>query len=132
MCKDIYQEKGFQLGYQLCHQLNQAVENGDLDKVKDLLKEGIPINWRQIRVDRKTPLLLAAMWSHWNVVRHLLREGADPNLVSSYGLADLHLADGYENWEVVTLLLREGSNPKLVSSYGLAALHLAARDGRHE
>ena len=61
-----------------CNQLMVAAENGDLIRVRALLKEEVDVNVRS--KSGFTALMLAANAGHLQVVKALLRAGADVNV----------------------------------------------------
>ncbi|XP_029005018.1 ankyrin repeat and LEM domain-containing protein 1 [Betta splendens] len=63
------------------------------------------------------------------MVQLLLTQGARPNLLSSKGVAAIHLAVGKEtekNARCLKMLLQHGADPNIRSSEGLTPLHIAA------
>ncbi|XP_056426295.1 ankyrin repeat and LEM domain-containing protein 1 isoform X3 [Hyla sarda] len=65
-------------------------------------------------------------------VENLLKNGADPNLVLSTGIAAIHLASGKENecaLRCLTLILQHGGNPNVRSTDDLTPVHVAASWG---
>jgi ankyrin repeat protein len=63
--------------------LFKAAQDGDLDKVNDLLKEGA--NPNATKFDGATPLFIASQNGHIEVVKVLLENGADPNKARTDG-----------------------------------------------
>ena len=80
------------------------------------------------------------------MLKYLLDEGCNPNLVDMYGQSPLHIAALSGNLPAIKLLyqgeydllsvlvnlkylLDEGCNPNLVDMYGQSPLHIAALSG---
>ena len=103
--------------------IHHAVKSGNLNRVKTLLNQGVPVNSRN--EDGYTPLHFAAYSGRVNVVQELLRRGAHLNPRSLYGYTPLHLAAFWNNPHVVHALIRAGVNPKYRSIYGHRAHNIA-------
>jgi len=74
----------------LDEELFDAVEEGDIAKVKSLLKRGANVNAGN--KDGLTPLHFAAIMGHVELVRLLLENGADPEIKNKSGISPLDLA----------------------------------------
>jgi ankyrin repeat protein len=89
----------------------EAVENGDLRKVKNLIKEliekGTDVNVRDIF--DKTPLLSAIRYKHLEIVKYLIEEGADVNARSMSSQTALHWAIYNGHSEIVECLVENGA-----------------------
>ena len=82
--------------------LLEAAENGNVDKVKQLLAEGSPVD--QVRsVNGAASLHLASLEGHTEVMRHLLAAGASRD-VAAGGYTPLDLAKGSNRTAAVELL----------------------------
>lgn len=103
--------------------LIQASRRGDLTRVNQLL--ALPgTNVNMTNVAGVTPLFVAVRNGHIEVVKVLLKAGADINMSTSFGYP---LLTGFiiRNLEMVKLLLKEGADPLVVDSKGNTILHLA-------
>lgn len=80
----------------------QAVRNGRVETVQELLAQGVPINARDGQGN--TALMLAVHHRRVLVVRKLLEMGADTSMVNSDGLTALQLANQLHFAEMVQLL----------------------------
>ena len=87
---------------------------------------------QNVRVDSlgsrgETALLLAASKGHSEVVKILVKHGADPNRASSDGNTPLHKAAMDGHAEVVIALLEAGADPAIKDRSGRNALEIAER-----
>lgn len=90
---------------------------------------------------RDVPYLRACYWGEAQMVRHMLRKGARPNLLGpaqthryddKRGYRPLHCAalrNSEENVEVVRILLEAGADPRLKDGMGRTPLELARQKG---
>jgi hypothetical protein len=114
-CKD-YQESPMSL--------NEAALMGDLGLVKSLLNEGANVNNRD-GYYLKTPLQLATMSGHKDVVEVLITHGAN---VNTSGTTPLHYASERNNIEIARLLIAKHSDVNAKNAVGDTPLHLAVRN----
>jgi len=71
-------------GYRHGHTaLMRAALDGNTEKVKELIKQGVDINQRDN--DGRTALMFAVINSHYETMRVLLEHGADVNAQSNKG-----------------------------------------------
>lgn len=73
------------------HQMIEAAEEGDLDKVKELVEKRSDPN-SQDEDSGITPLIQASLFGHVEVVKYLLQHGANPNIKDEYGSTALDSA----------------------------------------
>ena len=95
--------------------IHHAARNGNLNRVKTLLNQGVPVNSRNAR--GWTPLHEAAYSGRVNVVQELLRRGAHVNPRSLYGYTPLHLAALWRHPHIIHELMKAGANPKYRTIY---------------
>ena len=94
--------------------IHNAAKNGNLNRVKALLKQGVPVNSRNEA--GWTPLHYAAYSGHLSVVQELLRRGAHVNPRNAAGWTPLLAA--FKHPRIVHALIKAGANPKYGSIYG--------------
>ena len=96
-----------------------AARAGELDKIKNLLEAGVPID----ATDKygATALIMASGSPHLEVVEFLLDKGADPNLQETfYGADSLGMALFRGTPEVAIVLLQNGADDRAMA-FGAAA-----------
>lgn len=107
----------------LDEQMILAVEGGAAKDVLSLVKRGANPN---VLGAHTGALHSAALMGHTEVVKVLLKEGADPNLPDKDQLYPLHLAAKEGHQAICTLLLKAGANKTQQTTSGAMAIHLAA------
>lgn len=108
--------------------LHGAVRRGDLNSVKDILRNH-PAQLNALDEYRYTPLDWAATTAEWEILRLLLDSGAGVENIGWDGGTVLHRACHYSDTDIVGLLLQKGADPKKQNQWGRTALHVAARRG---
>lgn len=105
-----------------------AAQDGDLDRVKELVRGGADVNAAQ--GDGMTALHWAAMNGDPALAEVLLYAGAHPESTTRLGgYTPLHLASHRGLEPVVRALLAGGSAPDTPTETGVQAVHLAAESG---
>ena len=100
--------------------LGNAVVNGEVQKVKQLLDSGVAINQRDPS-DGITALSNAVLHGHAEIARLLIGRGADVEAANRDGNTPLHIAAFTCRFEIVRLLLEEGASPKTKNGRGETA-----------
>lgn len=100
-----------------------ASEQGDLNKVLKLLKQGADPN---AIGEHSTALHAATLMGHNKIVKTLLKHGANPNLKDKQDFYPLHLAASEGRIAICNLLLKGGADKEAIAASGGTALHLAA------
>ena len=109
----------------LNNRLIEAVKKGRINDVKSLLKSGADVNSRDPIFFNDSALMFASKnsrnGSSLDIVKLLVKEGADVNAVNDYGASSLILASGETNddssYETVEFLLDSGADVN-VRAYG--------------
>jgi cytohesin len=109
--------------------LRQAATDGDLDKIRRILKHGVNINARG--ENGWTALRCAVFQENLEAVNLLLTRKANPNLTDTQdGTTPLHWAAQVGNTEMVKALLEAGANPNVRDkTSGVTPLYSAATGG---
>ena len=107
--------------------LVDATQHRDVEAVRRLLKEGVPVN--ASRPGGFTALHWAAQWDQADVADLLIRAGGNPSAADNYGVTPLLLACTNGSAKMVDLLLGAGANPSANQVYGETVLMTCARTG---
>jgi ankyrin repeat protein len=105
-------------------ELIQAVEKGDIVKVRSLLEKGTNANAKDSR--GATPLHKAASQGNVHIAQLLIKHGADVNARNEHGASPLHYS---KNGEVAELLIKHGAVVDARDSDGWTPLHYVAEKG---
>jgi hypothetical protein len=105
-------------------ELIQAVEKGDVVKVRSLLEKGTNANAKDSR--GATPLHKAASQGNVHIAQLLIKHGADVNARNEHGASPLHYS---KNGEVAELLIKHNADVEARDSDGWTPLHFAAEKG---
>ena len=84
--------------------LHVAAEEGSVPFTKACIAAGAKIDTRTGGVGGKTPLMIAAHFGHTNVVRLLLKAGANPRMRDRFGRTACEIAADSDKVEIVRLL----------------------------
>ena len=115
----------------LAQEIHEAAINGDLDKVKKMLK--IDPKLVDVRDNSgKTPLHWACMGVHKDVVKYLVDQGSDVNARDNNKVSPLHSLSILGHNECIKLLLKKGANIGLKDISGNDALFYAAYAGQKD
>ncbi|XP_023834648.1 ankyrin repeat domain-containing protein 39 isoform X2 [Salvelinus sp. IW2-2015] len=98
-----------------------AAMDGDLERVKSLLKKGTDPNLRDSA--NYTALHYASRSGHKSVCKFLLESGACANPQTPGGATPLHRSAYCGQLDVVQLLLHHGADPQLCDGDGSSPLH---------
>ena len=107
--------------------LTKAVNAGDIQTVRALIKSGADVNARS--GDGSTPLLWAVHNSSDDIARALIAAKASVDVANDYGITPLLEASRTGDAAMMELLLQAGANPSLAHPEGQTPLLAAARSG---
>jgi len=93
-----------------CSAMRGAVRRGDTAKVKELIKKGANVNNTYNFGKPTTALVQAAGGGHMEIVRALLKAGANVHHRDKYGGTALHAAANYGHVAIAKLLLEAGAD----------------------
>jgi ankyrin repeat protein len=112
--------------------LHYVAGEGDLLRVGELLERGCPVDGFDDL--GKTPLHYAAENEHLDVIRLLLKAGADVNANDTSVVGNTPLGDvaGSCSYEVAKILVEAGADPTIPGWMQLTALHHADRRKKPE
>ncbi|WP_232214549.1 ankyrin repeat domain-containing protein [Rubidibacter lacunae] len=115
------------------HQLHFAADEGDLERVKNLIEDGHDIHAFDNDLSL-TPLHYAASKEHFSVVEYLLKMGADVNARQEEKIGETPLGEIADNCslKMAQLLVSAGANPTLPGWMGLSALDRAKKREKAE
>ena len=99
--------------------IHNAARYGNLNQIKALLNQGVPVNSRDGY--GRTPLHFAARRGHLNIVQELLKRGAHVNPRARNGFTPLIAASLSERPNIIHALIKAGANPKYRTIYGDSA-----------
>ena len=112
--------------------LHAAVYAGDTVDARELLELGANVNEARSEEDSKTPLLVAASKGNADMVRLLLKNGADLDAKDDCDNNALHIACSKGHADVANRLIKAGCDVASIAGNGATALHLAARKGHDD
>ena len=91
--------------------LRDAIDNGQLEKVVQLLDQGADINSPDAY--GFTPLIWAVSGSNIEIFKYILKKGADVNFVNKDGGSALYYAVTNQKIAQLELLLKKGASPNV-------------------
>jgi ankyrin repeat protein len=112
-----------------CMSIHTAAREGNLKEVKRQLAWGVNVNKSNF-FTRDTPLIEAAANGYLDVVKLLIKNGADVNLKGEAWYGPLHAAAAKGHIEVVKILLENGADVNIFHQN--KPLHNAAMNGHVE
>lgn len=110
----------------------EAVEKGDVEKVKILLKDNPNCINQRDEKSGFTPLHKAASNGQADICRLLIEKGADIHAIDNSQITPLLLASSNNQIEVAVLLINKGANIHQCDKQGGTNLHFAALGGHIE
>lgn len=109
----------------------KAIEKGDLEKVKESIKEGIDVNARDDGNTNMTPLLWASFYGRLEILKLLKDEGADLKVQNNLGENALMISIIRDRSDV-TWFLTQHVDLNLKNNTDNSALMIAASSGNNE
>jgi ankyrin repeat protein len=110
-----------------CRQLLDAATRGDIDAVRRLLGEGVPVGCRD--ECGNDALLIAAIGGHTDVVKLLLAAGASIESKTRFNATPLMIACLFGKDRTADELLRQGADVNVHTRLGVTPLMIAATRG---
>ena len=106
-----------------------AAESGNIEVVK-LLVRANGFDMKKNEGDGLSPLRIAVLMNHTEIVEELINAGADINLLDEDGFTILHLASGMGFGSEVRLLVKAGADLNIKENTGKTALHWASSNAQ--
>ncbi len=107
--------------------IHDAAKSGDLAQVQRLVVDGADVNEKAVRDE--TPIMIATLVGHGEIVNYLLQRGANIDARNASGLSSLHAAAYGGHTDIVKLLVAKGANVNDASNrFGVTPLHLASEE----
>ena len=111
--------------------LHKGCVSGKMSLVKAAVEQGVDYTSKD--ENGNTPLVLAAMYDHYDMVLGLVDElGCSPNETGNHGMSPLHRACCNGNLSMVLLLIKLGANPQQPDDNHNTPLFLAALHDKTE
>jgi len=105
--------------------LHAAIDDGDLEKVKELIAEGVNINKQGGNlVPAKLPLSRAIIRDQYEIFMFMLKNGAQINILDEDGLGPLHIAS--KDIRYIKPLLEHGADLSFRDRFGRQLIHRLA------
>lgn len=108
--------------------LSRAVDNDDIEAVRELIANGEDVNAKDAGYDKITPIFIAVENGNVEMVRLLIEAGAKVNVRNSERETPLMQMDGDATAEMVNLLIGAGAKVNLLDNDGNTSLILAAEN----
>jgi ankyrin repeat protein len=113
--------------------LHSGCVDGDNEKVKRLLHEGVPVHTKEYYCKhRETPLHTATRNNRKVIVESLLKHGARIDATDSKGDSPLHFACMNANIELVEILIGQGASVNFTNNARIMPIHEACKAGDTE
>ena len=108
--------------------LHQAVRNNNLKRVTYLIENGPPGMVNQAYSYGITPLHIAAAMNNSEMIRFLLKSGANTEARTEQGFTPVHWAASKDAVDALDTLVRAGANLSQTNRSGVTALHWASQN----
>ena len=110
--------------------LFKAVESGDLDRIKELHGQGVPLD--SVDEDGGTPMHVACFKGRLDVIQWLFGEGVALDVQSKMGTTPMHMTCANGHLEVVKWLFGKGVPLDVQEKNGSTPVHAACYHGHLE
>ncbi|GHM58178.1 MAG: hypothetical protein sL5_06130 [Candidatus Mesenet longicola] len=114
---------------QLDRELLTAAGSGNLDKVKDLVRQGASLEAKNKNDLYYTPLHYASLKGHLKVVEYFIENGADSKAKDLFGGTPVHVASWNGHLEVVKYFIENRADLETKDSSDRTLLHYASLNG---
>lgn len=108
-------------------QLLNAANNGDIEAIKQLLKDGENVNVQDS--NGRTPLMIATYRNDIKTATVLIQAGADVNIQDHIKNSPFLYAGAEGYLEILRLTIQAGADPAITNRYGGTALIPASEHG---
>ena len=102
----------------------RATSDNDLDRIKELIRDGKNINERAVNGD--TALIIASGRGYLSIVKKLIDAGADKDAQNDLGNTALFVASSRGQLSAVKILIDAGADKNLQNKYGNTPLTLTS------
>lgn len=115
------------------HELHQAIEEENIDKVRSLIDKGADVNLAADNErDVRTPLIAATFSKNTDIAKLLIEKGANVDLADKAGRTPLMFASANGATETAKLLIKKGAKVDSASDAGYTPLMFACAKGQTE
>ncbi len=101
--------------------IHEAAMNGDLASIQYYIDQGVDLNVRD-ELGGSSPLIIASMFGHHDIVKTLLDAGVDINQKNNDGSTALHTAAFFGRTEIVKILLTRDVDLSIQNNSGSTPL----------
>ena len=102
----------------------EAAKNGNFQAVRKILEKD-PSKLNATDENKYTALHWACMRGHWDIVKFLVGQGADLNVVGGDGGTQINWAVNHDNVDIIKLLVEKGARLNIQNQWGMTELHTA-------
>lgn len=98
-----------------------AVEDNNLDAIKDCIANGADLNY--VNDDNDTALNKATFWGRLDIAKFLIEKGADVNKGDKFNVTPLMVAAHREELDIAKFFIEKGANVNAKNGDNYTALH---------
>ena len=107
-----------------------ACQQGLAKEVSTLLARGADVNYSSTKTHAATPLHIAAQNGQLNIVKILIKNGANPHAVNGQNMTALHFAAKKEHYYVTEFLIENKADLESRNDNEATPLHLASEENK--